>query len=78
MPLVSLDDLAERLKTTRNALHCRYRRSPSNLPPILKIPGDKRFFFDSYIVEEWIKNPAAFMPQPKRGPGRPRKTTKAS
>jgi hypothetical protein len=75
MTMLSIDELAARLRTTPNALYCRYHRDRHTLPPVITIPGDKRKFFDADVVEQWIKNPAAFMPQPKRGPGRPRKSS---
>lgn len=71
--LVSISELAERLRTTVTALHCRRHRSQFNLPPSLKLPGDRRVWFRAEVVDEWLANPLAFMPQAPRGPGRPRK-----
>ena len=64
-PLLSIEDLAVRLRTTANALRCRFYRSPYNLPPRVYIPGDKRVFFDSNVVDEWLRNPQAFLPKPR-------------
>jgi hypothetical protein len=72
-PLVSIDELADVLRTTALALYCRRHRSKYNLPPAVKIPGDRRLWFRADVVDEWIENPKAFMPKEKRGPGRPRK-----
>lgn len=71
--LLSIDELAVRLRTTVNALYCRAHRNPASLPPRVSIPGDRRWHFHLLVVDEWIANPQAFLPQPKRGPGRPKK-----
>lgn len=73
MSRILLEALAERLDCTPNALYCRLHRGEHNLPPVKRIPGDRRYWFDEDQVEEWLENPKAFMPKEKRGPGRPRK-----
>lgn len=73
MNFVTIDELAARLRTTRNAVYIRLHRNPLAVPPRIVIPGDKRILFDSEVVEDWLRNPSAYMPPPKRGPGRPRK-----
>lgn len=74
MTLITIDELAVRLLTTKNALHIRMHRNPFAVPPRVTIPGDKRILFDTETVEKWLSNPTVSMPQPKRGPGRPRKS----
>lgn len=73
MSRILLEALASRLETTPNALRCRYNRNPFFLPPVHRIPGDRRFWFDEDEVEAWIADPSAFLPKEPRGPGRPRK-----
>lgn len=73
MSRILLEALAERLACTPNALYCRLHRGEHNLPPVKRIPGDRRYWFDEDQVEEWLENPDAFKPKEKRGPGRPRK-----
>lgn len=73
MTLITIHELAARLKTTRAALKTRHHRNQYSIPPVVRIPGDLRFFFDEEIVEDWMRNPLAYAPKPKRGPGRPRK-----
>lgn len=58
--LLSFGELAVRLHTTVTALYCRAHRDPKNLPPQVRIPGDRRVFFQESVVEEWMKNPQAF------------------
>jgi hypothetical protein len=76
MSLLGIEDLAVRLRTTPNALYCRRARDPYSLPPRIKIPGDKRYLFDEHVVDAWLADPTAFLPEdrkPKRQGGRPRK-----
>lgn len=59
--LLSIGELAVRLRTTVNALYCRAHRNQKNLPPQVRIPGDRRVFFQESVVEEWLQNPQAFV-----------------
>lgn len=76
MELITILELAPRLKTTPGALYTRHSRNPYSLPPVVKIPGDSRIFFNADALDDWLADPVSFMPQelrPKRRPGRPRK-----
>lgn len=74
--LGSVEDLAAALKTTQMGIYCRHSRNPYSIPPVIRIPGDKRMWFDMDALEEWLEDPMAFMPpelRPKRDRGRPSK-----
>jgi len=71
--LLNLEQLAERLHTSAAALRTRHWRDQYSLPPVIKIPGDRRVFFNEADVAAWMRDPNAFKPKEKRGPGRPRK-----
>jgi hypothetical protein len=70
MSLLSIDELAARLRTTPNALYCRRARDVKALPPNVVIPGDSRLLFKEDVVEQWLIDPTVFQPKPA---GRPRK-----
>jgi hypothetical protein len=57
MPLLSIEDLASRLRTTPAALYCRRSRNVQALPPNILIPGDSRLLFDESVVEQWLSDP---------------------
>ena len=72
-PLITVATLAPLMQATPMALYCRASRDPHALPPRVYVPGDRRWLFDPDVVADWLKNPSAYLPAPKRGPGRPRK-----
>lgn len=77
MRILTLDELAEVLRTTKCALYNRALRDPFSIPPTLNIPGSAaKYLFDADTVDRWLANPTAFMPldaRPKKAVGRPRK-----
>ncbi len=77
MKLLVIEDLVPILRAPSSmALYCRRSRDPYSLPPVIKIPGDKRLFFSEEVVEDWLKDPSAYLPaerRPKKPVGRPRK-----
>lgn len=74
--LLTFSDLALLLHTNANALKTRHCRNPDSIPPVVRIPGDRRFFFCAEEVERWMTSfiQTAAHPPKKRGPGRPRKS----
>lgn len=70
--LLTIQELAVLLHTNSSALKTRYFRNPRSIPPVVRIPGDRRYFFNANEVERWIQS-FALPPVEKRGPGRPRK-----
>lgn len=70
--LLTIQELALLLHTNASALKTRHYRNPNSIPPIVRIPGDRRYFFNANEVERWIQS-FALTPATKRGPGRPRK-----
>lgn len=77
MRILTLNELAEVLRTTKCALYNRVLRDPFSLPPTLNIPGSSaKYLFDALVVERWLADPVAFMPldrRQKKPVGRPRK-----
>ena len=74
--ILTLEELAQVLKTTKCALYNRATRDPYAIPPTLKIPGGPKYLFDAEVVQKWLRDPTAFMPldaRPKKAVGRPRK-----
>jgi len=56
MPLLTLADLAAILHTTPGALHVRVHHNRDSIPPVIKIPGDRRYLFDSQAVQAWLRS----------------------
>lgn len=70
--LLTIHQLAVLLHTNASALKTRHYRNPQSIPPVVRIPGDRRYFFNAIEVDRWIES-FALPPATKRGPGRPRK-----
>lgn len=70
--LLTIHELAVLLHTNASALKTRHYRNPLSIPPVVRIPGDRRYFFNANQVERWIES-FAVAATVKRGPGRPRK-----
>jgi len=71
--LITLSELATHLQTTAGALKTRYNRNPLSLPPVVKLPGDRRLLFCANQVDRWLNSFVVTTTPTKRGPGRPRK-----
>lgn len=56
--LLTLADLAAILHTTPRNLHARYHLNKNAIPPAIKLPGDRRYFFDPDAVEDWLQSHA--------------------
>ncbi len=56
--LLTLADLANILHTTPRALHVRVHHNRDAIPPAIKLPGDRRYFFDPDVVQTWLKSHA--------------------
>lgn len=56
MKLITLLELAQRMRSTRNALLCRRNRNPKSLPPPVRLPGDPRLLFDEKLVARWLRS----------------------
>lgn len=54
--LLTINELALLLHSNPGALKTRLHRNPLSLPPVVKIPGDRRYFFDSNEVDRWIQS----------------------
>lgn len=68
---------------TVKSVHARLTRNPASLPPVTRIPGNRRIFFRLEDVDRWISSGNfdksqlcevdADVEAPRRGRGRPRK-----
>lgn len=52
--LLTLDDLAVRIRSTAKTVANRYYRAPEDFPPVLKVPGCRGPRFRPQDVDVWI------------------------
>lgn len=79
MQLLTIEELSKLIHKSVASIRSDVVRSPRKLPPIVKLPGNRRVLFRD--VQQWIDNhssdlphtqPAEAQPAPvRRGPGRP-------
>jgi hypothetical protein len=84
LELVSVDQLAVLLHKSPSSVRSDASRNPNTLPPICRLPGNKRLLWRREDVLTWFAKfvvqsaqPVAkdrSVEQPRRGRGRPRKT----
>jgi predicted DNA-binding transcriptional regulator AlpA len=67
-PLLTIEDLANILRVSKESIITRRSRAPETLPPSLNLPGHKAPKWRQEDVEAWLASLA--QPAPRRG--RPR------
>lgn len=66
--LLTLDELAERLRTTRNTILNQRVRNPDAVPPAVKLPGTRKLLWREEDVEAFVAKHVTPSPQ---GEGKP-------
>lgn len=84
MQILAVEDLARLIHKSPASIRSDASRNPSALPPICRLPGNKRLLFRLEDVSAWIAKhvegevvtslPLQIAPTAPRRRGRPRKT----